>query len=358
MRMPTRVLATLGALACLAGCAAPEIELREDRDGPAVALGGVSEQPAPQPSSASSDPDADPLRDECGARRSLDPALLSRTADGEPVGPALDRVRSEGLVVGLSQTAQRFSSRDLVTGELTGFEVDIVRKISTELFGAPDDERLHLRPMVTEGRLDTLRKPANGSRRDSKQRVDMVIADVSITCARVREYGLRFSAPYVATTSGLMVRKGSNITVKSLDDLSGRKVCSGGRATTNTQELISKAAAQEAGRTMKPLVPVTTGDTSDCLILLQRGQVDAIYTDLLILEGFRLQDPGMVVLDYRKPGTALAAIAMSDEDEDLVRFVNGVLDKMRRDGSLRDSFNDWFGQLRNPLPLPEPTYAD
>lgn len=356
MRDSSRVLAALAALACLAGCAAPEIELGEDRAGPQVALDGVTEQPVPPSSSAAPNPDADPLRDSCGARRSLDPALLPRTADGRPVGPALDRVRREGLVVGLSQTAERFSSRDLVTGELTGFEVDIVRRIAEELFGKAEDPRLRLRPMVTRGRLDSLRRPAAGDAR-AAQRVDMVIADVSITCDRVKEYGLRFSAPYVATTSGLMVRKGSDLEVSSLDDLSGRKVCSGGSTTTNSQELINTATAQDEERAIEPLVPVTTGDTSDCLILLQRGQVDAIYTDVLILEGFRLQDPGMVVLDYRKPGAALAAIALSDEDDDLVRFVNGVLARMRGDGSLQDSFDAWFGGLRNPPPLPLPDYS-
>jgi polar amino acid transport system substrate-binding protein len=340
MNATTRVLAAVAGLACLAGCAAPGPEPRPDREAAVILPEGYTETPT----ESASGPD-------CGdPGRSLTPARGA-------AGPALDRVRNpdRGLVVGVSQTAERFSRRDLVTGQLTGFEVEIVRRIAKELFGNPDDPRLHLVTMPTGSRLYALDTEKNKKSRAERpelrgiQTVDMVLADVSVTCARIETYGLRYSAPYLATNSGLIVRRGMEKEVHGPADLGGRKVCSG-TGTTNSDDMLKKQKEV-------PLRPVAVADTSECLMLLQRGQIDAIYTDVLILEGFRRQDPGTVLLDYRAPRNAEAAIALSDKDDDLVRFVNGVLDRMRADGSLQALYDQWFGTVPGLLPLPPVRYS-
>jgi polar amino acid transport system substrate-binding protein len=48
---------------------------------------------------------------------------------------------------------------------------------------------------------------------------------------------------------------------------------------------------------------------------------------------------------------------MSGKDDDLVRFVNGVLDGMRTDGSLLASYQKWFGDVPGLLPLPAVRYS-
>jgi polar amino acid transport system substrate-binding protein len=231
------------------------------------------------------------------------------------------------------------------------------------LFGAESDPRLRLVTMATGSRLYALDTEKNRAARTARpelaevQTVDLVIADVSVTCPRVETYGLRYSAPYLATNSGLMVRAGTN-TVSGPEDLAGRKVCSGS-GTTNSEDMINLAGTQrQSGKT--PLVPVAVSDTSECLMLLQRGQIDAIYTDVLILQGFLLQDPGTVLLNYRASRAAVSAIAMSGDpgDADLVRFVNGVLAGMRADGSLGESYGRWFGTVPGLLPLPAVDYSD
>src|SRR5258707_1693896 len=66
--------------------------------------------------------------------------------------------------------------------------------------------------------------------------------------------------------------------------------------------------------------------------MLQRGQVDAISTDDAVLAGFVKQDPNVEIV-----GASLAiepyGIGVKKESDDLVRFVNGVLDRMRADGT-------------------------
>ncbi|GLZ40690.1 transporter substrate-binding domain-containing protein [Actinokineospora sp. NBRC 105648] len=332
----SRLLALAAALVCLAGCSAPPVAPPEQPGGPFAMPEGYVELPGRSGTNCTDVPD-----------RSLDPALGPHGADGRPDGDAVARIRREGLVVGVSQTASFFSKRDLVTGQLDGFEVDIANRIAAALLPGfvAGDERLRLVSLPTGRRLGALDTAENTQAKAANPtlsevpRVDMVIADVSVTCGRVATYGLRYSKPYLATNSGLLVRQGVD-GVKTPDDLGGRKVCSGGQ-TTNSEEMIDTRARQVQAD-QPALIPVAVADTSDCLMLLQRGLVDAIYTDVLILHGFRDQDPGTVLLDYHDEGQGKAAVAVSNKHDDLVRFVNSVLDDMRRDGSLQRGYDTWF----------------
>jgi polar amino acid transport system substrate-binding protein len=88
------------------------------------------------------------------------------------------------------------------------------------------------------------------------------------------------------------------------------------------------------------------------------GEVDAISTDDSILIGFKAQDPNTKII-----GPALAdapyGIAISNAHPEFVRFVNGVLDRMRADGTWRAIYEKWLGRYQGgaaPAP-PRPHYA-
>jgi polar amino acid transport system substrate-binding protein len=78
---------------------------------------------------------------------------------------------------------------------------------------------------------------------------------------------------------------------------------------------------------------------TDCLVMLQQGQVDAISTDDAVLAGLAEQDPNVELV-----GPSIAAepygIGIKKENGDLVRFVNGVLDEMRDDGTWERLYQD------------------
>ena len=80
--------------------------------------------------------------------------------------------------------------------------------------------------------------------------------------------------------------------------------------------------------------PTLFGVTSwtDCLVMLQQGQVDAISTDDAVLAGLAAQDPNVEVVGA-SIGVEPYGIGIKKENEDLVRFVNGVLE---RDARRRD----------------------
>lgn len=370
MRTRAGVIAVLMALV-VTGCAEQEPAALPGRTAPLVLPDGYADPPVtPTPVEQCATPEG---RAEFDPYRTFNPAKLARDGAGRPTGPTLDAIRADGqLVVGVSQTTPLLSRRDQVTGRMEGYEIDIINRIARELFGeplGPDDPRLHLVTMPTGSRLLALNTGKNRAVRGSDPKlgeipeVDMVLADVTLTCNRVYTHDIVYSTPYIPTNAGILTRRGPDGTpqVGSLHDLRDQKVCAAS-ATTSIADLA--AARQSTG-----IVPVSVPDSSECLMLLQRGLVSAIYTDYPILQGLQMQDPGTQVIDLRGVGVGAGGVAMSSEHEDLVRFVNGVLEAMRQDGTLEASRKRWFvdelagfGDDRVPLlpllPLPEVRYVD
>lgn len=353
----------LPVLLLLAGCAVQPAQLPE-RTAVPVLPNGYSDPGRP----ASSPPECTTQegRAKYDPTRTLNPA--AGQGDGTSVlsGATLAEIRRNGLDVGVSQTTPLLSRRDQVTGAMEGFEIDLINRIATELFGRPlqpNDPMLRLVTMPTGSRLLALDTDKNNATKSADQRlrevpvVDMVVADVTMTCDRVHNHDIIYSTPYLTTNAGLLTREGTEVR-DSLDDLRDRKVCAAS-ATTSIVDLL------ESQKTTG-IKPVSTPDSSECLMLLQRGLVDAVYTDFPILQGLQMQDAGTVLTDLPGQGGGTAGVAISNKHRDLVRFVNGVIAGMRADGSLRTSHDRWFGEgLRAAggqpgpmLPLPPITYID
>ena len=217
------------------------------------------------------------------------------------------------------------------TGRIQGFEVDVLRQIAKAIFGDPN--RIELRALTTAQRLTAVDSGA----------VDVVADAVTITCARLRE--VAFSTVYYDAVQRLLVPATSH--VRGIRDLTHRRVCATAGSTT-----LQSIKANPA----KPIAyPVE--QRTDCLVALQEGKVDAISSDDAILLGFRAQDPNTRIV-----GAPLApepyGIAIARQHPDFVRFVNGVLARMRADGSWRAIHRRWLGAL-TPTPAPPPArYRD
>jgi polar amino acid transport system substrate-binding protein len=102
---------------------------------------------------------------------------------------------------------------------------------------------------------------------------------------------------------------------------------------------------------------VPSDSHTGCLVLFQRGEVDAITGDDTVLAGLAAQDPYARVV-----GTAFSAepygLGFNSKDVDLVRFVNGVLEQMRKDGRLTRSYDRWLRPALGPAPTPPaPVYG-
>ena len=174
------------------------------------------------------------------------------------------------LIVGVDQNTFMFGYRDPFTGELEGFDIDLAREIARRIFGDPD--RIDLRVVEAGQRESAL---------ESGQ-VDLVVRTFSITCER--KQNIDFSTTYFYANQKILAHKGSDI--RSAADLSGKRVCAVS-GTTSLKRVFD----------LEPR-PTLVGVTSwtDCLLMMQQGQIDAISTDDVVLKGLARQDPDVDVV--------------------------------------------------------------
>ena len=249
-----------------------------------------------------------------------------------PAGSTMAAIAERGrLVVGVDQNTYPFGYRNPSSGQLEGFDIDLAREIARSIFGDPD--RIDLRVVDASQRQSALQSG----------QVDLVVRTYSITCDRKRN--VEFSTVYYYANQRILAVKGSGI--DSAAALSGKRVC----AVRGTTSL----AALFALNPRPTLFGVATW--TDCLVMLQQGQVDAISTDDVVLSGLAAQDPNVEVVGPSL-GVEPYGVGIKKESSDLVRFVNGALDEMRDDGTWERLYE---ARLRSLGPSPGPPtarYAD
>lgn len=304
-RTTAAVVAVLG-LALLAGC------------DPADTSADVTPTPT---ASATPAPTAAPAAVQCDdATTSYAPDAGTAIAPGSTMAAIRDR---GSLVVGVSADTLLMGARNPLTGQIEGFDIDVLHEISRALFGDPN--RLQFRVITSGQRIDVL----------TGGQVDLVARTFTMNCDRWQQ--IAFSAEYLRSGQKLLVTRDSAAT--SLDDLAGRKVCAP-KGTTTLDRL-----------GQYPDVTAVPADThTACLVLFQQGKVDAITGDDTVLAGFAAQDPYAKVV-----GDPISAepygIGVPAANVDMVRFVNAVLDEAKANGTWTALYDRWLGAL-GPAPVP------
>lgn len=300
-------LLVAGTLA-LAGCGA----------GGSTPSSATASYPAPQPAGVK-DPAVIPSAGAAGDT-SCDP-LASLSPSTSTSGAAFDRIRQRGrLVVGVDQNTFLFGYRDPGTNQIVGFDIDIAREMARAILGSPD--KIQLVAITSAQRIPKVQDPnAAGS-------VDMVAETMTINCDRWKQ--VDFSTDYYDAGQRVLVAKSSPY--QGIQDLGGKKVC----AAAGSTSIVNIANAPS-----KP-IPVSVADWTDCLVMLQQGQVEAISTDDTILAGLAAQDPNLHLVGARFTAEPYG-LAMSNKSPELVKFVNSVLDQMRSDGTWAAIYTRWLG---------------
>ncbi|HVQ93534.1 MAG TPA: glutamate ABC transporter substrate-binding protein [Mycobacteriales bacterium] len=299
----------------LAGCGgAPVTSARAAR--PVVALPPGVQDPARIPAAVPA-PDCDP-------RASLRPPARMPAPGRMPAGSTMARIAARGyLIAGVDQNKNLFGFiRD---GELAGFDIDFVHAIAAAMLGDPD--KVQFRAISSADRISSL----------NSGRVDLVADSMTITCDRLQQVAM--STDYFDSGQKIMVRRGSPY--RSIADLGGAKVC----APTGTTSINTIAGQRPAP------IPVAVVDWTDCLVLLQQGYADAISTTDSVLLGLVAQDPTTVVRGPRFTDEP-HGFAVRRSQPDLIRFVNGVLERMRADGRWRAEYVRWLTGLDPVVPAP------
>jgi polar amino acid transport system substrate-binding protein len=251
--------------------------------------------------------------------------------------PTVDAIRKRGkLVVGVDQGTLNWGYRDPRDGTIRGLDVDILRQIALAIFGSDPDAHLQFETVTTAERVQAVKS----------RKVDMVASLLTATCARWGD--VDFSTEYYEAHQDVLVPIDSP--VRSASDLAGKTVCATRGSTSITN---IRAKAPEA-----KIYPVDT--RADCLVALQDGRVDAITSDDTILASFQAQEQQNNTRLLGQPleaePYAIAIPKNPSTHEDLARFVNGVLDRMRNDGALDSLYRQWL-HANAPAVPPPPAYG-
>jgi polar amino acid transport system substrate-binding protein len=272
-----------------------------------------------------------PGNNDCDREASLYPGPMPPPG-AMPPGSTMAAIAERGrLIVGVDQNTNLFGYRNPSSGQLEGFDIDVAREIARAIFGDPD--RIDLRVFEADQRVPALQSG----------QVDLVVRTFSITCDRKNK--VAFSTTYFVANQRILALKGSGI--ESAEDLAGKRVCAV-RGTTSLPAV--------SGLDPRPTV-IGVNNWTDCLVMLQQAQVDAISTDDAVLWGLKMQDPN-VELVGGSLGLEPYGIGIKRENRDLVRFVNGVLAEMRADGTWQRLHDKWLLEFAPSPGPPIPRYED
>jgi polar amino acid transport system substrate-binding protein len=320
MVMRKQLIAGLAAMAVLTACEqiAPAIPDPSVTVAPPTPAG--MEQLGPEPVAP-----APPRERNC--TDSLRPFSSKSEADA-----AVANIRNRGrLIVGLDIGSNLFSFRDPITGEITGFDVDVAGEVARDIFGTPS--QVEYRILSSADRIAALQN----------NQVDIVVKTMSITCERRKL--VNFSTEYLSANQRILAPRDSAISQAS--DLSDKRVCAA-KGTTSLQNI---------KQITPPPIVVEVVTWADCLVAMQQRQVDAVSTDDTILAGLVAQDPYLHIIGPSMNEEPYG-IGINLQNTSLVRFVNGTLERIRRDGTWNTLWRKWLTVL-GPAPAPPvPRYSD
>jgi ABC-type amino acid transport substrate-binding protein len=240
-----------------------------------------------------------------GASPEMSPEM---SPEGSPMagGPTVSAIQERGtLVCGVKFDVIAFGFRNPTSGEVEGFDADLCREIASEMGVEPEFVEA-----ISANRIPFL----------LEDRVDVVISTMTRTEERLGQ--IDFSKIYYLAGQRILVKSDSDY--QEVADLveAGVPVCSGQGST-------SEANLRDAGVSEDNLVLFAT--YSEAAQALLDGRCDAVSTDDSILFGLAAQNDGLEVRGETFTEEPLG-IGVKKGKEDLVEFINGVLDEMVADG--------------------------
>jgi L-cystine transport system substrate-binding protein len=240
----------------------------------------------------------------------------SASGDESPAaGTSLKEIQDAGvLTVGTEGTYRPFTYHEGGTGELTGYDVEVMEAVADEL---------GVDVQFEETQWDAIFAGLDAGR------FDVIANQVSITPERKADFD--FSEPYTVSPGVIVVNDGDT-SISSFDDLAGKTTAQS--LTSNWYELAKQSGAK---------IENVEG-WAQAVALLKQGRIDATVNDELTF------------LDYQKSeGDMSLDIAATTEDEahnaftfrkgsdDLIAAVDSALEKLRKDGTLAQISEKYFG---------------
>lgn len=223
---------------------------------------------------------------------------------------------AETIKVATDPSFVPFEMMDPDTGEMTGFDMDMIRELAKRA-----DFEIDINTMDFNGIIPALQTGSVG------------IAIAGITITDERSEIVDFSDPYY--DSGLQILIGAdNDDVETIDDLKGMKI--GTKIGSTSYDYLTEKFGKDATITPYP-------GSSDMYMALVGGTVDAVFYDAPNVGYFaKTRGEGQVKVVgplYEGQQYGIAFVKGSD----LVEPVNKALAEMRDDGTYDEIHGEYFG---------------
>jgi len=261
---------------------------------------------------------------------SIAPSNTSLVPGVIPSGSYMAKIRARGyLVAGVSADTLLFGFRNPFSGQLEGFDIDMVRAVANEIFGDPN--KISYKVLTYAQRIPALESGA----------VDIVADVMTINCDRWKQ--IDFSSEYFHAGQKVLVSTDSK--ANGINDLNGKKVCAA-TGSTNIENL----------KNYPKVIAVPVDDISDCMVLFQQDAVDAVTGDDTVLAGFVAQDPyaKMVGPEFTSEPYGLG---IAKTHPDFVQYVNAIVEQMRVDGTWARMYRTWLHPTGAVPQPPPPLYG-
>ncbi len=232
--------------------------------------------------------------------------------------PWSDIQQSEELRIGVKADLPPLAWQD-DSGEWQGFEIEIARQLTQQLFGT--DWVIEFVPLTNQERLDAV----------IDDRVDLAIAQIGITTARIRQVSL--TLPYYLDGTAIVVPESSPL-LSSLELSTEAIAVLRGSTTVATLNTLSPS-----------LETVGTDSYRDSVDALLDDRVDAVAADASVMTGWVQEESGYRLLTPLLSGSGLAiALPKGNQYSELRRRVNAEMQELADSG--------WFEQQAEAWGLP------
>lgn len=244
-------------------------------------------------------------------------SVLTLAVSAKGSDDLLETIQERGtIIVGLEGDWAPWSYVD-ENDELTGYDVEVAKAVA---------DKLGVEIQIVPGEWDGLFAGMDAGR------YDMVVNGVEVTEERADKYD--FSTPYAYIRTALIV-KGDNDSIKTFEDLKGKK-------TANSIASTYMNLAESYGATC---YGVSTLD--ETLTMVLQGRVDATLNAIVSFTDYMAQHPDSnlkVVATTEDASNVAIPMRKGDETASLREAVNKAIDELREDGTLSELSIRFFGE--------------
>ncbi|MDF7637242.1 transporter substrate-binding domain-containing protein [Leuconostocaceae bacterium ESL0958] len=225
-----------------------------------------------------------------------------------------ETIKKDTFTVGLEGTYAPFSYHDQ-NGKLTGYEVEMARDIAKEM---------GMKVNFVQAKWDSLIAGLNANRYDA------VINNIGIRPDREKNY--KMSQAYLYPRAAL-IKRSDDTSINNINDIKGKVMAQ--TLTSNYGQ-----TAKDHGAEIKGISGIV-----DAMNLITTNRADGTLNDLGAFKAWQKSNPDAPVtsIDVSKEiQSTPAGVLMNKKSDKLQKDVNKALDKLKKDGTLKDLSLKYF----------------